>query len=85
MAMLDTATTGIFSATYTLMLSDEELPWRQSHSLMLTLMGSVAAAANILGDYNHDGVVDAADYTVWRDTYGQSVTETAAPMATATA
>ena len=42
---------------------------------MLTLMGSVAAAANILGDYNHDGVVDAADYTVWRDTYGQSVTE----------
>jgi hypothetical protein len=25
------------------------------------------------GDYNDDGVVDAADYTVWRDTLGQSV------------
>jgi endoglucanase len=25
------------------------------------------------GDYNGDGVVDAADYTVWRDTLGQSV------------
>jgi hypothetical protein len=25
------------------------------------------------GDYNDDGVVDAADYTVWRDTHGQSV------------
>jgi serralysin len=25
------------------------------------------------GDYNHDGVVDAADYAVWRDTLGQSV------------
>jgi hypothetical protein len=24
------------------------------------------------GDYNNDGVVDAADYTVWRDTNGQS-------------
>ena len=26
----------------------------------------------LLGDYNHDGVVDAGDYTVWRDTLGQS-------------
>jgi hypothetical protein len=25
------------------------------------------------GDYNGNGVVDAADYTVWRDTLGQSV------------
>ncbi|MEX2169554.1 MAG: PEP-CTERM sorting domain-containing protein [Pirellulales bacterium] len=25
------------------------------------------------GDYNRDGTVDAADYTVWRDTLGQSV------------
>jgi hypothetical protein len=23
------------------------------------------------GDYNHDGFVDAADYTVWRDSFGQ--------------
>jgi hypothetical protein len=26
----------------------------------------------VRGDYNHDGVVDAADYTVWRDTSNQS-------------
>jgi len=26
------------------------------------------------GDYNRDGVVDAADYTVWRDSLNQSVT-----------
>ncbi|WP_146590946.1 dockerin type I domain-containing protein [Posidoniimonas polymericola] len=25
------------------------------------------------GDYNEDGVVDAADYTVWRDSFGSSV------------
>jgi hypothetical protein len=24
------------------------------------------------GDYNHNGVVDAADYTVWRDTLGST-------------
>jgi hypothetical protein len=29
--------------------------------------------APLTGDYNHNGVVDAADYTVWRDTLGQSV------------
>jgi CSLREA domain-containing protein len=28
----------------------------------------------LLGDYNHNGVVDAADYTVWRDTLGQHPT-----------
>lgn len=27
----------------------------------------------IRGDYNRDGVVDAADYTVWRDAFGGSV------------
>lgn len=26
------------------------------------------------GDYNSDGAVDAADYTVWRDNLGQSIT-----------
>jgi hypothetical protein len=31
---------------------------------ILTLL---AASAGVAGDYNEDGVVDAADYTVWRD------------------
>jgi hypothetical protein len=29
---------------------------------------------SLIGDYNNNGVVDAADYTVWRDRLGQSVT-----------
>jgi hypothetical protein len=35
-------------------------------------------AVGLAGDYNVDGVVDAADYTVWRDTLGQSGTGLAA-------
>ncbi|MEN1680161.1 MAG: hypothetical protein AAGJ46_11255 [Planctomycetota bacterium] len=32
------------------------------------------AAADPPGDYNDDGVVNAADFTIWRDSLGQSVT-----------
>lgn len=32
----------------------------------------ILSPAAVLGDYNNDGIVDAADYTVWRDTAGQS-------------
>ena len=31
-------------------------------------------ATNPIGDYNDNGVVDAADYTLWRDSNGQNVT-----------
>jgi len=34
----------------------------------------VGAAPGIGGDYNNDGVVNAADYTVWRDNLGANVT-----------
>jgi hypothetical protein len=30
--------------------------------------------ASLPGDYNHDGVVNALDYSVWRDELGQSIT-----------
>jgi hypothetical protein len=30
------------------------------------------SVGGLLGDYNHDGIVDAADYTVWRDTLGST-------------
>jgi hypothetical protein len=30
------------------------------------------APAPVAGDYNGNGIVDAADYTVWRDTAGQT-------------
>jgi hypothetical protein len=33
---------------------------------------SVVAAAGVPGDYNGNGIVDAADYTVWRDHLGQT-------------
>ena len=26
----------------------------------------------LTGDYNHDGIVDAGDYTVWRDELGET-------------
>ena len=32
------------------------------------------AAIDLLGDFNFDGISDSADYTIWRDSYGQSVT-----------
>jgi hypothetical protein len=35
----------------------------------------------ITGDYNGDGYVDAADYTVWRDTLGTTGTSAAIPAA----
>ena len=35
---------------------------------------ALTATSILLGDYNQNGVVDAADYTVWRDTQGLSVT-----------
>ena len=33
---------------------------------------SVVLAAALQGDYNHNGVVDAPDYLIWRKTVGQS-------------
>lgn len=38
------------------------------------IAGVVSAPMGVDGDYNNDGVVDAADYTVWRDNLNQSVT-----------
>jgi hypothetical protein len=32
------------------------------------------SSPGLTGDYNHNGVVDAADYVLWRDTLSQSVT-----------
>ena len=35
---------------------------------------SVTLIVGLPGDYNNNGAVDAADYTVWRNTHGQSTT-----------
>jgi hypothetical protein len=34
--------------------------------------GQIVSAMGVPGDYNNNGVVDAADYTVWRDHLGQT-------------
>ena len=39
-----------------------------------TLAAALAVVPQQAGDYNVDGVVDSADYTVWRDTRGAHVT-----------
>jgi len=60
---------GQFSATYTLHLSDEDLPGQQMQSLTLSLVGKAILA----GDYNGDGSVDAGDYVIWQRSFGQTV------------
>ncbi len=63
---------------------------KEATYLTSTAVGSVAAGTYapqlvlqilepvLVGDYNGDGTVDAADYTVWRDSLGQSGDDLAA-------
>jgi Spherulation-specific family 4 len=44
-------------------------PWDRVPNYWTALVNAVAA---INADYNNNGAVDAADYTVWRDTLGQT-------------
>ncbi len=37
-----------------------------------TYLRAVPPSSGPTGDYNGNGFVDAADYTVWRDTFGQT-------------
>jgi hypothetical protein len=43
-----------------------------------TTLTLVASPASLAGDYSHNGVVDAGDYTLWRDTLGQTIGSLAA-------
>jgi hypothetical protein len=43
------------------------LSWRLRHEAQ-----SVVLAVGLMGDYNDDGAVNAADYTAWRNSFGQS-------------
>lgn len=51
----------------------EGLMWQVAYSNV-----AVQLSVTISGDYNGDGVVDAADYTVWRASLGQNVSESTA-------
>jgi hypothetical protein len=46
------------------------LAWDQSMLLTDGILGIISAPSGLAGDFNGDGVVDAADYTVWRDNLG---------------
>jgi fibronectin-binding autotransporter adhesin len=52
------------------------LVWNTSQLYTNGVLSVVVAA--IPGDYNHNGIVDAADYVVWRKTLGQTGTGLAA-------
>ena len=43
------------------------MTWDQSR---LYTTGELLVLSSLSGDYNNDGLVDAADYTVWRDNFG---------------
>lgn len=58
---------GASSATAVTFLNGAALPYAiQGDGLYVT----VQASAGLAGDYNEDGKIDAADYTVWRDNLG---------------
>ena len=52
---------------------EEPLPAAWHPTLDITY---TAAAISPTGDYNHNGVVDAADYVLWRSTLGQAASPT---------
>ncbi|TWT73621.1 hypothetical protein Pla123a_39590 [Posidoniimonas polymericola] len=47
--------------------------WAALDHASLFAVGVLSAPSPLAGDYNQDGVVNAADYTVWRDNQGTSV------------
>jgi len=71
-AMIDTTVPGEYAATYTISFSDEDLAGALTKTLTLTLVGDVVSA-DLPGDYNEDHVVDAADYTMWRNNLGSTL------------
>ncbi|QDV80478.1 hypothetical protein [Botrimarina mediterranea] len=60
---LDTSTLGLRSG----MLTISSLSQAAENSLVQVPISFEVIAAALAGDYNNDGRVDAADYTVWRD------------------
>lgn len=91
-----TTTSGFAAGTFTLFASDHAIVGSLGSNLTGTIDGLAAelslglgsqsilltvAPSVLAGDYNDDGVVDAADYTVWRDALGGGTlaNETASP------
>jgi endonuclease I len=76
-AALDTSSEGMFSASYTLNFSDEDLPGATSlGSLTLNLMANVGAAFEENADFDGNGDVDGRDFLIWQTGYGLTATAT---------
>jgi glucose/arabinose dehydrogenase len=58
---------------FSLGVDDDEELYVMGHATAFVANRIVGAYYLPEGDYNEDGTVDAADYTLWRDTMGQSV------------
>jgi hypothetical protein len=70
--ILDGALSGTFS-TLSLPVLAVGRTWDTSNLYTIGVLKVVASAA-VPGDYDGNGMVDAADYTVWRDTLGAAIT-----------
>lgn len=61
---------GAFAITPITNVGGELYEWDVEHNANNVTV-RLASVSGLLGDYNSDGIVDAADYTVWLDTLGE--------------
>jgi hypothetical protein len=66
LATLDSSATGIFSATYTLDFSDENLPGAMSLGSLTLQLSATVQAGSPTGDFDQDGVADGRDFLAWQ-------------------
>ena len=64
---VDTALSGAYAATYSLTLSDEDVPG-ETTGLAMTL--TLEAVVTVAGDGSLNGEVGAEDYTIWANGFG---------------
>ena len=76
-AALDTSNEGVFSASYTLNFSDEDLSGAIGlGSLTLNLTGTVEVASIDTADFDGDGNIDGQDFLIWQRGYRLTSTAT---------
>jgi hypothetical protein len=89
LATLTIDTTGLNSGTFPLLLTgvasninpnnNTTLNGATGSAIPLTVTnGTIMVSTLPLADFSHNGIVDAADYTIWRDSMGQTGTGLAA-------
>jgi len=61
--------TGSLTGTFESMTSGITIDYGSGANSQITIMGTLTMAG-LIGDYNEDGTVNAADYTVWRNNLG---------------